>query len=177
MTETKALRLAPIIGDIENLGRVSQVKLLPMAPDDRTSPKGSRTWNYIYQADAKAGEGRHMMALRVRGEQVGNHFHPRVTNKDPERFLLRDGWIEFWFEDLFGHKRVEPIHLDIRKNPPMVLIIPPYILHGIRVMGDVAIYDEIQTGPFNPEHNYDDKEFQHLREHLVETGKIALERR
>lgn len=150
------LRLAPLIGHV---GGVSSVVVKSHPCENPGTPKGSRTWNIVASSDMLANQGRVLIASRLRGEEVGNHFHPRVKNKDPERFFFLDGRIQFWFADAFGEKREETIMSDLRHGGPVMVELPPYILHGVRVLSEAAVFLELQEGPFEIAHNYTAEEF------------------
>jgi hypothetical protein len=105
-----------------------------------------------------------MIARRFAADEVGNHFHPRLPNKDPERFLLLIGRIKFWFKDLFGDIREDVVDADA--DGPTEIEIPPYILHRLTVLTATAWFLEQQRIPFRPADNYSPADFQHLRELL-----------
>lgn len=93
-SDEKKLRLAPIIGELSNVSQVWIETCKPDDPHNPLNPKGTRTWNHVFHNDITAGRGRLMRAVRVMGEEVGNHFHPRVENKDPEIFIFLHGDVE-----------------------------------------------------------------------------------
>ncbi len=155
------LRKAPIIGEPS---RVADVWFEVCKPDDPTSPKGSRTWNLLFDTDMQAGRARCMIAYRIRGEGVGNHFHPRVENKDPEIFVVLIGSVEFWFKDIYGEERTIPIAVNSQNINPVMIKIPPYLLHRINIVSPYAVFEEFQTGPFDPFVNYSAVEFELLRQ-------------
>jgi len=105
-----------------------------------------------------------MIARRFASDEVGNHFHPRMPNKDPERFLLISGTVKFWFEDVHGLNRTMDLDADI--SGPVEVIIPPYLIHGIIVQSPVAWFLEQQAESFDPAANYSREEFNLLKESL-----------
>jgi dTDP-4-dehydrorhamnose 3,5-epimerase-like enzyme len=101
-----------------------------------------------------------MIARRFAADEVGNHFHPRIPNKDPERFLLIVGRMRVWFKDVFGDVREEVVDADVQG--PTQIEIPPYILHRFIVLTETAWFLEQQRTAFRPEDNYTPPEFSHL---------------
>jgi cupin fold WbuC family metalloprotein len=160
------LRLAPLV---EKPGSVIDVRRMDCRPDDPRTPKGSRTWNFIMPVTLHAHRGRRMLACRIKGEEVGNHFHPRVENKDPEIFIVIRGGVKFHFTDLFGDIRTEEIWVEGTTNP-VIITIPPYVMHQLEVLSDTLLFEEFQTGPFDPAANYSQDEFELL------FGKLQLRR-
>jgi hypothetical protein len=154
------IRTAPIVGEIP---RVGEIKVRQFPPDDVSSPKGSNTWNWLYPTGASAG--RTMIARRFAADEVGNHFHPRIPNKDPEQFLLLVGKMRFWFKDVFGNEREEIVDADA--DGPTEIEIPPYILHQFTVMTATAWFLEQQRTAFNVEDNYTPAEFDNFARLIV----------
>lgn len=98
-----------------------------------------------------------MVACRKQGEAVGGHFHARVPTKDPERFLLIVGNVRFWFKDLHGMVKLIETNADV--HGPIEILVPPYILHHIIIVSEVAWFLEQQTDVFDPDINYNEAEF------------------
>ncbi|MDO8518321.1 MAG: hypothetical protein Q7S26_03470 [bacterium] len=157
---TNALRLAPVVGEF---GRVREVRYERCKPDNPNIPKGARTWNHLFQTDMKAGLGRRMAAWRIRSEEVGNHFHPRTSNKDPEVFEFLLGDVDIWFQDIYGQELFGRIRIGLGEAP-VLCTIPPYVLHSFIILSDHALFEEFQTDPFNPEDTYSAAEFELLRQ-------------
>src|SRR3989344_485113 len=153
------LRRATIIGEP---GRVSEILCAPCIPDNPSLPKGARTWNHPFQVDMKVGVGRLMLAWRLKGEEVGNHFHPRAPNKDPEVLEFLYGDIDVLFKDVYGAEHTEHIRIRLGEAP-VLCTIPPYILHRLIILSDKALYEEFQEGPFDPEVNFTSEEFELIR--------------
>jgi len=157
--QKQMLRRAPIIGEP---GRVSEIRCVPCKPDNPSIPKGARTWNHPFQIDMQAGVGRRMLAWRLKGEEVGNHFHPRAPNKDPEVFEFIYGDIDVWFKDIYSLEHIEHIRIGLGEAPVLCKV-PPYILHRLTILSSHALYEEFQEGPFNPDVNYTAEEFELIR--------------
>ncbi|MSU74832.1 hypothetical protein EXS57_03620 [Candidatus Kaiserbacteria bacterium] len=158
MTELK-LRRAPIIGEP---GRVGDIQCFPCESDDPSLPKGARTWNHPFRVNMKAGMGRRMLAWRIKGEEVGNHFHPRAPNKDPEVFEFLYGDLDVWFKDVYGQEHTEHIRIDLGEAP-VLCTVPPYVLHRLIILSEKALFEEFQEGPFDPHMNYSAAEFELIR--------------
>jgi hypothetical protein len=156
------MRVAPIIGEVPS---VRDIRLRSLDADDPSTPKGARTWNLLHPANATAG--RTMIACREQGEPVGNHFHIRTVDKDPETFLLIVGVIRFWFKDLHG--AVREILMDADALGPLLIEIPPYILHSVRIESPTAWYLEQQSEAYSTDKTYTAAEFDLLE--LVNAGE------
>ena len=150
------LRTAPIIGQP---GRVTEVHYGPCKADNPAIPKGARTWNHVFQTDLKAGQGRRMLAWRIKGEEVANHFHPRTTNKDPEIFEFIYGDVDIHFKDVYGGERIVEIRIPLG-SAPVFCTVPPYVWHKFVVLSEKACFEEFQEGPFDPEVNFTADEFE-----------------
>jgi hypothetical protein len=151
------LRFAPIIGDITSVSDV-QTRLLP--PNDPNSQKGRNTWNWL-----SPGADRVVVFRRNKEGGAGNHFHSREhKSKDPEKFLLIEGEVTFWFKDLAGRNR--EVDLKAEETGPVEILIPPYLLHGLVVKSEAVLFLEWQAGTFDPSFNYSVEEFDLLAEWL-----------
>src|SRR5690242_3832878 len=145
-------RTPPIIGKVSC---VSEIRIRCLPPDDIGSPKGANTWNWLFPDGVSAG--RTMIARRFAADEVGNHFHSRIPNKDPETFLLIMGTIQYYFKDAYGDIREEI--LDADALGPIEIEIPPYILHKLTILTQTAWFLEQQRTAFSPKDNYSSAEF------------------
>ena len=154
------LRLAPLVG---LPSRVSDVRCESCKADNPTIPKGARTWNHPFRVDMKAGESRRMLAWRIQGEEVGNHFHPRAPNKNPEVFEFLYGDIDVLFKDVYGDEHIERIRIELGQAP-VLCTVPPYLLHRLVIVSEKALFEEFQEGPFDPDVNFTAEEFKYFCE-------------
>ena len=154
-------RLAEIVGTIPT---IKEIVSHPFPADNPSIPKGANTWNLPYLPDAI--DGRTMIARRFNDDIVGNHFHPCIPGKNPERFLLIMGSVVFWFDDLFGDHL--EISLDADRLGPLEVHVPPYVLHGLEVVSSVAWFIEQQIGKFDPLICFSREEFVLLKDSLKE---------
>lgn len=134
-----------------------------VVPVDVSNPKGSRTWRWPALSGDWSG-GAIMVAKRIKGEAVGNHFHPAVPGKDPEMFLLLSGQCVFEFTDLFGN--FIDHRLDASKGAVEVKV-PSFVFHGVRVLSDEIIFIEQQQRSYDPNESGSTAEFQALKERLA----------
>lgn len=155
------LRFAPIVGTVSGIEHVLVRRMEPAQKYDgsESSKKGENTWNWLCASTLPQDEGRIMYARRFRGTMVGNHFHPRCKNKDPERFMLVSGAVTFWFLDIFGKRKEETLVVNPETGIPILVTIPPYILHGMTVTSPFACFLEQQSTPFCAEESYSAEEF------------------
>jgi len=154
-------RLATITEPVTTVASVISNNL---KPDDPTTHKGSNTWNFPYP-ECTQHTGQTAIFRRYKGDEVGKHFHPRCPNKNPEQFLLLNGKVEFWFRDL--HQGSRSLILDVEKSGPVIVLIPPYILHGLDVISNEVLFMEQQTEPWNPELTFSEAEFLLLHKTLT----------
>lgn len=149
------LRKVPLIGVP---GRVGEAQYHLCAPDNPDIPKGARTYNHIVSADMKAGVGRRMLAWRLQNEEVGNHFHPRVENKNPEVFEFLYGDVDVNLTDVYGDTRIIEVRIPLGEGPVLVTI-PPYVIHSLTIRSAKALFEEFQSGPYDPASTYSAEEF------------------
>ncbi len=146
------IRKVPIIGKIPTVKSVTWGHIYA---DNRKTEKGSRTWNLPFPKVHNSG--RTMVAQRLKGENVGNHFHPRCPQKDPEIFVIFLGSVHFWFKDVKG-KEVH-VMANALIDGPVQILVPPYVLHGLHVLSDETWFIEQQSEAFDPAICYSPEEF------------------
>ncbi len=140
---------------------VRDVTMSKVWPADVTSEKGSKTWDVLHVA----GSDRTVVPVRDPGDLVGNHFHPAVRGKNPEKFIVFRGLISFWFEDVHGGYL--PMYIDTEFHGVVEVTIPPYILHGVDVVRQVW-FIESGVGPYDPANTRSEEEFKALVTSLKE---------
>ena len=144
----------------EDYPTVDDVKLEKVGPVHTGNKKARTTWRLNVHRFVQDG----IYFERDPEDEVGNHYHPRTPDKDPEKFFLLSGKMEFWFKDVHGGYRT--CSLDAADGK-IYLEIPPYVLHGIRVMTH-AIYIEFASEPYDPAHTKSEADFQALVESFAE---------
>ena len=142
------VRVLPTIP--QHLPTVDQIDIRDLRPSDPTTEKGALTWNYPL---GQINGGSLATLVRTPHHEVGGHWHEAVPNKDPERFILLSGTMVFTFEDAGGTRRVERLETTMLGRK-ILLTIPPFIMHWVKVESDVALFQEVQQEPFQLTDNW-----------------------
>ncbi|OGZ05404.1 MAG: hypothetical protein A2942_00200 [Candidatus Lloydbacteria bacterium RIFCSPLOWO2_01_FULL_50_20] len=151
--------IPPFIPGVDDIG----IAEIPCA--DPTNEKGLLTWVHPL---GTMRSGSLATFARTPDHEVGGHWHEEIPNKNPEKFILLDGTMVFTFEDAYGARRIERFEANALGRK-ILLTIPPFIIHWVKIESPVALYQEIQQEPFRLTDNWSEADWIRLKELVLRT--------